>query len=867
MITANPHQVMKPEFIHIAAVSGIFLLMLCNSNVAAQNTNTDSATKTIAPGPQYKRSGMHNFLWGSHYRKEWATPVRINKFYLDTASGGLTPYESGGSRQTKSLRLRDPNNREYVLRSIDKTFGGALPENLRGTFIEHIIDDQVSIAHPFAAVMVAPMAEAAGIYHTWPKNVYLPEQKALDTFNKNFSNTLYLFEQRPDENWETAPNFGRSKKIISTDKLFEKIHEDNDQFVDQEEYVRARLFDMFVGDWGRHEDQWRWASFKMDDATIYKPIPRDRDQTFTKFDGALLKVIKSVAGLGHQQTFDANIKNVRTYNFAARNIDRVLTNKMTLKEWTNIAKELQALLTDSIINYSIHQMPPELFHISGDEIISKLRSRRDHLVEYAEDYYKFLAKEVDITGTDKNEYFEITGDKSGSIQVTIYDLKKDGEKKNKIYERTFLQKETGEVRVYGWNGKDVYDVNIPEKSNIALRIIGGQDHDEYHIKSNGNVNVYDSTDEKVNVTGKAKVELSNDTAIHAYQYDGFKYNKQGISPTLYYSKQQHIIYVGLAFVSTKYKWRREPFASSHQVYVHYSPTQNALRTGFDGVVNQFIGSWSLMMNASYDWVKVINFYGVGNDTRKLSNDRDFYRLRMENGYVSAGIGHTIGPQGNITIAPFFQTVKLISDPDRFVLKDFLNGSVTENFFETKKFMGLGASLKLQNIDDMVVPTKGTRFTASAAYTKNINQPNDFFNFGGDLHFYFPLSNHFVLSIKNGVATTTGDAEFYQLNAIGGRKLRGYRRERFWGNTAYYNNNELQYLINVRSVVFNGKAGLLAFADQGRVWLKNEKSNTWHYGYGAGVLVAPFNKIYIALMYGVSPENTRIFHLDLRRTLK
>ena len=53
---------------------------------------------------------------------------------------------------------------------------------------------------------------------------------------------------------------------------------------------------------------------------------------------------------------------------------------------------------------------------------------------------------------------------------------------------------------------------------------------------------------------------------------------------------------------------------------------------------------------------------------------------------------------------------------------------------------------------------------------------------------------------------------------------------------------------------------MAFADQGRVWLKGEHSNTWHYGYGGGLILAPFNKIYIAAMVGTSPENKRIILL-------
>ena len=117
-----------------------------------------------------------------------------------------------------------------------------------------IVNDQVSIAHPYSAVVVAPMAEVSrSIFTPGRKNVYLPKQKALDTFNTDFANKLYILEQRPDENSETAPNFGNSKNIIGTDKLFEKIHEDNKNLVDQEAFIKARLFDMFIGDWGRQK--------------------------------------------------------------------------------------------------------------------------------------------------------------------------------------------------------------------------------------------------------------------------------------------------------------------------------------------------------------------------------------------------------------------------------------------------------------------------------------------------------------------------------------------------------------------------------------------------------------------------------------
>ena len=192
---------------------------------------------------------FRRLFWGTHYRKEWGKVVEVPLISLDSIGGGLTPYEAGGGRQSKSLRLRNPQGREYVLRSIDKTFGRALPEIYQGSFVEKIMNDQVSMGHPYSAVTISPLAEAAGIFHTIPQIGFLPKQSRLDTFNNDFGNSLFLIEQRPDENWEDAPNFGNYQKIVSTEKLFEKISEDNDDLVDQKRQISrfAALLDGLGG--------------------------------------------------------------------------------------------------------------------------------------------------------------------------------------------------------------------------------------------------------------------------------------------------------------------------------------------------------------------------------------------------------------------------------------------------------------------------------------------------------------------------------------------------------------------------------------------------------------------------------------------
>ncbi|HEX7844911.1 MAG TPA: hypothetical protein VF476_03860, partial [Chitinophagaceae bacterium] len=384
-----------------------------------QTISPDSQYIIISAGQQYATSERHQQKWGEHYRKEWNEPVRIKIAMLDTLGGGVTPYQAGGGRQSKTLRLRNANNREYVLRSIDKSFGKALPEIAQGTFVETIIDDQASIAHPYAALTIPSMAKAAGIFHTQPVIVYIPKQKRLGEYNDEYGDKLYLFEQRPDENWDEADNFGNSKKIIGTEKLLEKLLEDNEKKVDQAAYVRARLFDMMIGDWGRHEDQWRWAETQKNGRTIYQPIPRDRDQVYTMFDGSRTGFLLSVAGLDHLQSFDHTIKDVTIYNFPSRNLDRLMTNEMTQEQWMAIAKDLQQRISDHVITDAIKKMPPEVFPLSGQEIVDKIRSRRDQLHEYARSYYLFLAKAVDIPGSDKKELFDIE-QKDDHVSLTIY---------------------------------------------------------------------------------------------------------------------------------------------------------------------------------------------------------------------------------------------------------------------------------------------------------------------------------------------------------------------------------------------------------------------------------------------------------------
>ncbi|HEX8314128.1 MAG TPA: hypothetical protein VF609_04010 [Flavisolibacter sp.] len=346
-------------------------------------------------------------------------------------------------------------------------------------------------------------------------------------------------------------------------------------------------------------------------------------------------------------------------------------------------------------------------------------------------------------------------------------------------------------------------------------------------------------------------------------YDVINPGKEGFRPIALYSDADRF-FVGVNYNRFSSGFRPDSTGSKHRLYTNYSITQRAFSLGYQGVYHRIFGRWNLFVDANYDWERWMNFYGLGNNTVQLTDDRNFYRIRSREALLSAGFQRKIGKQSSIIVTPSYQRIQLRRDDDRFLSKAITNNNQFTNF-ETRSFAGIRTDLLLQRLNDLILPTKGLLLSTGISHTRNIGQSRFVTNYNVYTRLYVPMGNHFVFSIENGAATLFGEPEFYQLNSLGGNNLRGFRRERFWGETMFHNNNELQYLFNAPERMFKGKLGLLAFVDQGRVWKKGEQSNEWHYGYGGGIIIAALKKVYLSLQYGMSKERKGI-HMELRRTL-
>lgn len=391
---------------------------------------------TIYDPKDTKKSGFYNYLWGKHYRKYYGIPITATVATIDTLQGGLKPDRKGGGHQTNSLRLKDKNDNEYVLRGVKKSatrfFQATLfnnqyvEESLKDTYIESFLMDFYTTAHPFTPFIIDDLSKSIGLYHTNPKLLYIPKHDALGKYNSSFGDKLYMFEERPSDSQKDKWFFGNPDDIIGTDDLFKKLRKDEKYRIDEKTFIRARLFDILLGDWDRHSDQWKWSEFKKGDQDVfYRPIPKDRDQAFPKYGGTLLGVLLNIPIFKNMQSYHGEIRNLKYLNNSGYPLDIALIQENKKEDWLEQAQFIQKHLSDEDIDRAFAKLPKEVIDETSDKIKSDLKSRRNDLLKYAEEYHKILEKRAIIVGTDKKEDFIIKKLNKNEVEVTQIRNKKE----------------------------------------------------------------------------------------------------------------------------------------------------------------------------------------------------------------------------------------------------------------------------------------------------------------------------------------------------------------------------------------------------------------------------------------------------------
>jgi hypothetical protein len=851
------------------------------------NITRRTGTVKARASMQYRAGKARQFLLGANYRDAWEKEIEVPIFYLSSEKGGLKVMQKGGGQQTLSLRLADSTGREYVIRTIEKYPEGAIPEMFRKTFAQDLVQDQISASHPYAAIIIPPLAEAAGIYHTNPKIVYIADDPDLGMYRKDFINTLALFEERPADDWSDKSYFGNSKSIVNTSKVLEKLKKDSETRVDQKFVARSRIFDLWIGDWDRHDDQWRWAEVEKDGKRVYRPVPRDRDQAFFVNEGKLAKIWSRKWALPKFEGFDDHINWPSGLSFNARFFDRTFLNEIDEEDWIEQAKELQNALTDEVIENAVKKWPKEIYAIDGPRIIRNLKARRAELVDYAKSHYRFLAREVDIVGSDKEEIFEIKRKDDGDVEVDVYKINKRGEK-DKVYDRTFKKSETKEIHLYGQGEEDQFIVTGSAAKSIRVRIIGGVGRDSVNDQSRvggfGRKTVfYDNPRNNAIVSkGEVRDERSPDPYVNLYNRKAFKYNR--LAPLVYANfNPDDGAFFGGGFLYQTEGFRKNPYKNRHIVLASVAPRTNSYNFLYRGDFTDVIGKWGIAIDADLKSPNYVNnFFGMGNETRfdrtiddnpsyNVDREIDYYRFRFEEGKIETYLTRRVGGTSIFSIGPAYQRIEVdeLGDKDRYIQDEYAPTLNYNLFEEVNNYAGFASSLVIDNRNSPRLTTRGTYLTVGTRGMRGMDsRANDFLSVEGAVSFYhsFNSPKWLTFAARFGGGRTFGKYDFYQAQILSGRTdLRGYRKTRFYGDSKLFGNFEIRAkLVNVRTYLFPASFGILAFHDIGRVWYKNEEgidptangtSSQWHRGFGGGIWFTPFNLSVLSLEVGHSNEST------------
>jgi hypothetical protein len=832
-------------------------------------------------------AGRSRERWlGKNYRAEWEQKISVPVFDIGQERGGLKILQRGGGNQTLSLRLEDSTGREFTLRSIEKFPERALPEPLRNTFAKDFVQDQISAAHPYAALVVPYLAKPAGIYHTNPKVVFVPDDPRFEMYQKDFSNQMMLFEERPAGSGKGLDFFGNTEKMINTTKLLEQLAKDNDNVVDQEFFLRSRLFDMWIGDWDRHDDQWRWAEFETKKGNTYRPIPRDRDQAFFINEGRIPKTLSKPFLLFQFEGFNQEIRNPSGLMFSGRYIDRKFLTTLTREQWVQVADDLTAQLTDEVIESAIRKWPEDIYKLHGEDIIKKLKARRSTLRSDAIKHYLFLAREVSLVGSDKRERFEVERMENGNVKVSVFKLNKEGEQGKLISEREFLKDETREIRLYGLGGDDQYTIT-GKKNKIKVRIIGGSGNDVVTAKRDKGVLLYDLKNEvTVSPGAKIKDRTSDEASVNDYNWKDFKYGRT--APLVFgaYNVDDGV-FLGGGVIIINQGFRKTPFKSRHILMGSYAINTSSFNFRYDGKFTGLIGKWDLELSADAKSPNYVNnFFGWGNESEfnknindepgiEVDNPIDYYRVRFREIVLEPKISRKFGQAGFLKVGGSFQWIE-IEDPkgeDRYITEynDALDNPVIE---ESKNYSGVTYSWGFDKRNHPKLTTRGIYFEQTSRFMKGISSP-DFSSNNVTLALYqsFKFPAIVTFAVRAGGGVNTGAYEFYQAQVLDGKtEIRGFRKTRFYGDKKLYFNNEVRIKLgSIQSYLFPAHVGILGFYDIGRVWYEDAvgndptassgKSSTWHRGFGGGLWITPFNLAAVTTEVGHSKEGT-LFYIRL-----
>lgn len=547
----------------------------------------DWVRKSIYPQADSGKSKIYNWMWGRHYRHLYTIPIRVPSATIETLGGGMDIV--GQAEGFHGLLLENKRKQLYLL----KPLGGSTSfleskffreiynkTDFKNTYLDEFLGDAYTIINPYTFLVADYLAKSAGLSFSPSRIYYIPSHMRKDTVadGSDIQDRLVNLINVPDINLRS--------NLYTTEDFLDSLQVSKNYMADQNLYIRERIFDMWIGDWNKTNENWEWQSHTVNDSVIYTPIVIDRNHAFTKVDGVLFKQMLKMLSLDFICNYDSLIlKDTKKINKLAFALDMAVAGRSDESVWIRQAQEIRKQMTDSLIDSAFTYLPEGVKHDEIELIKQKLKRRRLELEAVASQYYRLLQRTPVVAGTNQSDYFLIERQAPDRTILRIY----DPETGDCRLEQQFSGKETKELWLYGLAGNDTFEVKGNTRKDFPIYLISGEGENQYQLNHSRKIHVYDKD--------------------YKYDYQKIKYHKISFTPWGIYDSDKGIS-LGTFFTYTMYGFKRAPFTYQHRIGYNYLK-------GFmyAGVFPNYDGRRRLYLNASISSPRNFeNFFGFGNNT-------------------------------------------------------------------------------------------------------------------------------------------------------------------------------------------------------------------------------------------------------------
>ncbi|MGH7447865.1 MAG: BamA/TamA family outer membrane protein, partial [Longimicrobiales bacterium] len=601
--------------------------------------------------------------------------------------------------------------------------------------------------------------------------------------------------------------------------------------LDEREFLAVRLIDFMVNDSDRTADNFHWARYDSDDDNyLWRPLPRDRDRAFMDAQGWLNRFVT-------RRFYPKLVEWTPEYSlegltYSSHPLDRRLLQRLTRQDFEQVALRVQQAIDAEVIEAVIAELPPRwrAQTTAAGRLRHVLTARAATLPEIALEFYRDLAGEVDIHGTNEDEYADVVRHDDGQVTVTVVGME-DAEAVEVVrhddgsvtlamngaadsaaagtapyYRRTFLPSETNEVRLYLGDGDDLAIVRGAPRDAIIVRVIGGKG-DDVLVDSAGGGGTYmydsDGDDRFISESGKMSRQAWTAPAVAG----GFRLGKawrpdwggsSGWGPVIGYGEGSGPI-IGVGPTRTQYGFRRLPHHWTASAKLLVGLGSGRLGVTADAEYRGENAPLAFTVVASASQLDAFRFYGYGNDSPEASRDRTLvtqntitfaptlvwhigWRSREGLSDPLRGVEHAVAGLrpvvGRLDAGP----VLYWSDPEPGT--DSPLASTDALGRDAVGRVGFRLGLELDHTDRDVVPTRGWTFDAQlAGYPPVWDAAEAFSTATADGSAYLPLFGDGPhLAVRAGGALASGSFPVQHAPFAGGRNtLRGHAWRRYTGD--------------------------------------------------------------------------------------